>query len=79
MVINLHPGACDTLRLCVSLSTGGLLYGISNLCPLPHALPPGFLRLLLEESGVVTECEITTVDAGDELDFPTLFRCASSD
>lgn len=34
----------------------------------------GTLRLLLENAGTVTECELRTVDAHDELDFPEAFR-----
>lgn len=32
------------------------------------------VRLLLEDHGVVTECELATNDAVDELDFPAIFR-----
>ncbi len=34
------------------------------------------LQFMLEESGVMTECELSTVDATDELDFPSAFRYA---
>jgi len=32
------------------------------------------LRLLLEEGGILTECEICTIPPDDELDFPGIFR-----
>ena len=32
------------------------------------------LQFMLEDSGVMTECELSTVDATDELDFPSAFR-----
>lgn len=34
----------------------------------------GALQLLLEESGVVTECDIVTIDGREDLDFPAVFR-----
>lgn len=39
-----------------------------------YVLSSRTLRLMLEEGGVLTECEIRTIPAGDELDFPTAFR-----
>ena len=39
-----------------------------------YVLDSRTLRLLLEEGGVLTECEIRTIPAGDELQFPSVFR-----
>lgn len=55
------------------MSPGSSDLGATSL-HIGYVLSSRTLRLMLEEGGVLTECEIRTIPAGDELDFPTAFR-----
>ena len=72
---------CLQFRFKVNLSTFLdclHVYGSGNLhvttLDISYSPESGLLRLMLTEAGILTECELTTIDAGEELDFPAVFR-----